>query len=59
MPIFRLRYRGADLAVIGAIVAALDEILARRTAEAADIHWPGAARPRLGATDADWAPASA
>jgi hypothetical protein len=43
MPLFLLRYRGADHRVIGlAIVSALDEILARRTAEAADIHWPGA-----------------
>ena len=43
MPVYLLRYRGADRAVIGlAIVSALDEILARRTAEAANIHWPGA-----------------
>jgi hypothetical protein len=43
MPIFLLRYRGADHAVVGlAIVAALDEIPARRTAETANIQWPGA-----------------
>jgi hypothetical protein len=43
MPIFLLGCRGADQTVIGlAIVSALDEILARRSAEAANIHWPGA-----------------
>jgi hypothetical protein len=43
MPLYLLRYRGADHQVIGlAIVSALDDILARRTAEAANIHWPGA-----------------
>jgi hypothetical protein len=43
MPLYLLRYRGADHEVIGlAIVSALDEILARRTAEAANIHCPGA-----------------
>jgi hypothetical protein len=40
---YLLRYRGADHEVIGlAVVSALDEILARRTAEAANIHCPGA-----------------
>jgi hypothetical protein len=43
MPLYLLRYRGADHDVIGlAIVSALDEILARRTADAANLHWPGA-----------------
>ncbi len=43
MPLFLLSYRGADHAMIGlAIVSALDEILARRVAQAANIHWPGA-----------------
>jgi hypothetical protein len=43
MPLYLLRYRGVDHSVVGlAIVSALDEILARRTAEAANLHWPGA-----------------
>jgi hypothetical protein len=43
MPLFLLSYRGPDHEVIGlAIVSALDEILARRSAEAANIHCPGA-----------------
>jgi hypothetical protein len=43
MPTFLLTYRGADHAVVGfAIVEALDAILARRAAEAANIHLPGA-----------------
>jgi hypothetical protein len=43
MPVYLLRYRGTDHEVIGlAIVSAPDEILARDTAEAANLHWPGA-----------------
>jgi hypothetical protein len=43
MPLFLLSYREVDQTVIGfAVVEALDQILARRAAQASNIHCPGA-----------------